>query len=169
MQQESPSTWTQETHCPPCSKCSLCWWGRGYPIQSWTGGYNHQVLTREVHPLSWSWMGVPPLKSNCSHLILLCSYNCFAIIHWIQPLPSERHGGTPHPDLGWSTPCLDLGWGTPPHPDLGWSTLQSRPGMGYPPSTGWDTCHPDLGWGTLSPLVWTDWKYYLPSSFGCGW
>ena len=59
------------------------------------------------------------------------------------PPPQSAEWGTLHPDLGWGIPHPDLGWAPPP---------PSRPEMGYPPS----------------PQVWTDWEYYLPSSFVCG-
>ena len=73
----------------------------------------------------------------------------------VQGVPNPRSGGTPSRPGQGGTP------GTPsPYLDLGWGTPLPGPGMGYPP-------YPDLRWGT--PLqVWTDWKYNLPSSFGCG-
>ena len=56
-----------------------------------------------------------------------------------------------------STPCLDLGRGTPshldlrreyPYPDLGRGyPLPSEPGKGYPHQEGWSTPY-QRGWGT---------------------
>ena len=51
--QESPPEWTQEAYHPPHSKCSLCWGGGGYPIQSW-GEVPHPDLPRG------NLAGVPP-------------------------------------------------------------------------------------------------------------
>ena len=52
-----------------------------------------------------------------------------------------------------------LGWGVP--------TLARRclPWLGVPTLTG-----DYLPWpGVPPPSMWTDWKHYLPPSFGCGW
>ena len=93
-----PLAWTQEAHCPPRSKCSLCWWGRGkvshpvldgggvpwvppsqvwtegYPIQSWMGG------TLGTPPFQ-VWMGGTPSSLGWG-------------VPWIPPVPG-LNGGYP--------------------------------------------------------------------------
>ena len=87
-QQESPSTWTQEAHRPPCSKYTLCCSSRGHLPPSWdlssTGRYplpcggtpfsgrgyplprqglppNLGRVTPHLHPsLTWTWEGSTP-------------------------------------------------------------------------------------------------------------
>ena len=141
-EQESPPAWTQEAYRPPCRKCSLCCSPNGgYPIQSWQGGY-----------LIQSWPGGYPIQSWPGG---------YPIQSWVRGYPSpcsdlgpDLDGGLPQvfsppgPGMGLLPPCPDLGWGTPSVQtwDGSWS------GMGYPPP----------------PQVWTDWNYYLLSSFGCG-
>ena len=76
-QQESPPAWTQEAHCPPRSKCSLCcsvqWGGveMGYPPYM---GYPPDM----GYPPTQTWDGVPPTQT------------------W--------DGVPPYPDLRWGTP-----------------------------------------------------------------
>ena len=166
--QESPSTWTQEAHRPPCSKCSLCWsvswWGRkgGVPIQSWMG-VPHPVFDRGIpsslgqggtqSSLGQGVPGLPPISWMGYH----------------QPGPGM---GYLHLDLGWgtpiswmgNTPCLDLGWGTP-HLDLGWGTPLMELGWGYPlsagPLMGYPPPGPGMGYRPINQMGylhqwWTD-------------
>ena len=69
---------------------------------------------------------------------------------WVPPpqtwdqVPPPRNWDWVPPTWTWDHPDLDLG------PLL--------PGPGTPPTWTWDP----------PPKVWTDWKYNLPSSFGCG-
>ena len=102
---------------------------------------------------------------------------------WGYPIPGPG-GGVPHPDLvggypryphlqTWDgvppPPCLDLGWGTPPaRPGMGYPP-PARPGMGYPPARLGMGYPPRPDWGTPRDVNWqTNWKQYLPPSFGCG-
>ena len=147
--QESPPAWTQEAYRPPCSKCSLCWWGRGYPIQS-RGGYPIQSWWGGTlgTPTIQNWLGKYPIQSWWGG-----GYPGY-------PPPSRPGMGHPPPS--------DLGWGIPPPSDLGCGTPTIIPGMGYPPHhQTWDGVPPtirpgmgyppppsDLEWGTPSPHRW---------------
>ena len=106
--------------------------------------------------------------------------------HWVPPstwgTPPDMgyppgHGVPPDmeylPDMGyppWDWVPPDLRCGTPTQT---WDGVPpTRHGMGYPlpPDLISEMGYPltsDLRWGTPPPQVWTDWKYYLPSSFGC--
>ena len=100
----------QESHCPPRSKCSLCWWGRGYPIQSWTEGY----------PLSWSWMGLSPCPD------LRRGY------YSPSTSPGQQNGVPPVQTWDGVTPPpprLDLAWGRPPPPPASVDKLQLLPSL----------------------------------------
>ena len=114
-------------------------WGTPLPtIQTWMG-----------YPPPQTWDGVPPHHPNLDS---------------VPPHPRPEMGN-PSPDLRWGTPPpphhpnLDR---VPPTPDLRWGT-PSRPEMEYPPPH-----HLDLDRVPPPRQVWTDWKYCLPPSFGCG-
>ena len=89
--------------------------------------------------------------------------------------PNRGGGEVPHPWWGylgyplsvWTwlgyTPCLHLAGGPPPHASwMGYPLPPLWTWLGYPPIWTWPWYPPPL------PKVWTDWKHYLPSSFGCG-
>ena len=91
--------------------------GTGYPPSPDLGwGYPHHQQDEvppgpdlgQGTPLIQIWDGVPP-----------------PIQTWDEVPPC--------PDLGWGTPCPDLGWFTPPHPDLGRGTPRLDLGWGTPP------------------------------------
>ena len=168
-----------QKHRPPRSKCSLCWWGWGVPHPVLDEGYS--ILLMEGFPLSqvWtegglyptqSWMGGTlwyPLPGYPPSQVWTRGY---LIQSWTEGTP-----GTPHPDLGWGTPCPDLGWGTPrpwigypSPPDKTWDGVPppSRLGMRYPSCP--DLSRPEMGYPPTPRQVWTDWNYYLPSSFKYG-
>ena len=139
--QESPPAWTQEAHRPPCSKCSLCWWGRGYPIQSWTGGYH--ILLMGGYPIQ-SWIGGG---------------------YWVPPVPGLD--GTPSILLMGGTPSSN-GWGYPrlPHPDFGWGTPHQQNGV--PPIRTWDRVPPSLDLGRGIPSPRPDLRWGTPPPHKCG-
>ena len=170
MKQESAPAWTQEAYRPPRSKCSLCcsvsWqregypihpgWEDGYPIQSWFGDTTTQSWWGTHPVLTWdlTWRGIPhPVLGGGGVPGYLLS------LTWDQ-----TWDGIPS--------CLDLEMGAPPIQTWDRGTLpQSRPGIGYPPVLAWDGIPPVSRTGYPPPFslqVKTDWKYYLPSSFGCG-
>ena len=127
---------------------------------------------------AWTPEAYLPPRSKCSL--------CWSVSWWQGggTLSSLDGGGDtlgyPHPDLGWAYP-LTAGWGVPPpsRPGMGYPISRvgypppSRPGMGYPLSgSGMGYPSPTQTWDGVvpppPPQVWTDWKYYLPSSFRCG-
>ena len=118
--QESSPAWTQEAHCPPGSKCSLCWsvfwWveGGGYP-SSLGRGVRHPILEGVPHPVL------------------------------------DR--GNPHQVLTRRVPLI--------HQQDGYPLIWTRDGVPPPPIQTRDRVAPPR-------QVWTDWKNYLASSFGCG-
>ena len=84
------------------------------------------------------------------------------------------NGVSPRPGMGYP-PRPGTGYPPLPRPEMGYPL--PRPEMGYPPTQTWDGVPPylDMRWGTpptqtwdgVPPLqVWTDWKNYLPLSFG---
>ena len=116
-------------------------------------------------------------------LLLLIKYSMCCPVPGVRGTPGgcPLTGSTPpHPDLargffGWVLPlwrgcpwleyplCPDLAGGTPGRAPPGWGTpILTCPG-GYPRRVP-----PILTWLRYPPQVWTDWKHYLPSSFGCG-
>ena len=144
--------WTQEAYCLLRSKYSLCCPSPGgYPIPR-----------LEIPHPRW---GVPILRYP-------------PILAWLGGTPSLARG-IPH-------------YGVPPERKLDQQKYYGME-MGYPPRKGmgpvkvlWDGdgVHPprkDMGqvevlgdgrWDTPPPpgMDWqTNWNYYLPSSFGCGW
>ena len=118
---------------------------------SWVGapwlGYPHPDLdggTPGRCPPGW---GTPP---------------CPDLAGGVPPMGAPWHG-YPCPDLARRVPWAGTPWlGYLPHPDLaGGYPRWVPPWLGYSPCL-------DLA-GVPPPLqVWTDWKHYLPSSFGCG-
>ena len=133
---ESPPAWMQEAYCPPRSKCSLCRWGGGYPIQSWwgvphavmVGGYSIQSWWGVPHPVivvggtpSSHGGGVPWVPSTI--------YTWLGVPHpvmvggtWGPPTIQTWLGYPPHPDLAGVPPTPDLAGRVPPTPDPGWGT-----------------------------------------------
>ena len=80
------------------------------------------------------------------------------------PIESRLGGGTPIQSWWWY-PHLGLGWGTTPPPP------PSGPAMGYPPSPDRPdglTLPPPPHTHPQSRCELTNWKEYLPLSFGCG-
>ena len=102
--------------------------------------------------------------SICCSILGEGTYLGRGYLPWDTPPPPDLAGGT---YLGWEGTYL----GIPP--------ILSRPGvptlargiptLGYPPSGPGQVTpsHLDLA-GVPPPPVWTDWKHYLPPSFGCG-
>ena len=166
IKQESPPAWTKEAYCPPRSKSSLCprsggvprprSWGYpipgpgGYPVPGLgctpsqvRGGVSHPDLVRGVPR-------VPPSRPGMGYP---------------SPLPRPGMGYLPPPGQTYiiyivflkmrtmrtPPPKPDLGWGTPPLPDLGWGTPLDLTGVPPPRDVNWQT----------------NWKQYLPPSFGC--
>ena len=130
-------------------------WGGGYPFPGpGRGGARGYPLPRS----RWGWVGGTPFPDPGGGYSLPRS-------RWkgggrgYTPPRSGKGVPPPHPNWTWEwvpvplcPPCLDLGRGyPPPHLDLG---------RRYPP-----TYQPD---GVPPPQMRTDWKYYLPPSFGCG-
>ena len=114
--------------------------GGGYPIKSW-----------------WWWWGTSPHHPDLARGVLPPSRpGWLGGVPQIPPPPS-RPGRPQVP------PTIQTWDGVSPHPDQGWGTPHSQTCDGVPlPPT-------DLGQGNPHPpQVWTDWKYYLPPSFGCG-
>ena len=123
--------------------------GGWYPIESWWGGVPIQ-----------SWRGVPHPDmmggTHSSH-----GGKGYPIQSWWGGNPSSHGGGGDTPSshgrgyLGYPPHHPDLAGVPPPHSDL----------AGVPPP------HPDLA-GVPPPnrgVNWqTNWKQYLPPSFGCG-
>ena len=84
-------------------------------------------------------------------------------LYWDRVPPPDLDLGPPWPGPGIPPPDMDLGppqtweppqtwtW-DPPYLDLDLGSPLPGPGLWTPPP----------------PKVWTDWKYNLPSSFGCG-
>ena len=145
IEQESPPAWTQEAHRPPRSRSKylLFRWG-GVPPQTWDG----------VPPPSK--VGVPPQR-------------------WGTPF---QGWGTPPPVQGWIRypPCPRLDW-VPPPPVQGWIRYPHPPIQGwieYPPPkkkvwTDWNKeFNPKHGVPPPPGCGLTNWKQYLPPSFGCG-
>ena len=146
-----------------CYPILSCWgyphpaWQRGgTPIQSWWGEGGYPILTWLGYPPS-GWMGYSPSS-------------------WVGVLPIRLDGGTPL--LGWmevSSPIRLDGVSPSPHQDwigvlpirLDGGTPHQLDGFPHWAGSGYPPIRTD---GSTPPpsRVWTDWKYYLPSSFGCG-
>ena len=165
---QSPPAWTQEAYCPPRSKCSLCWWGGvPHPVMGGTqsshdGGVPHPVMggTPSSHD------GGYPSSHDGE----------YPSSHDGVGYPIQSRWGVPHPVIRGYPPPSRPGWGTPP-------TTQTWPGYllhhldlaGVPPTTiqtwsGYPPAPSRPGQGTPPRGVdWqTNWKQYLPPSFGCG-
>ena len=173
LKQESPPAWTQETYRPLLIKYSLLHGtlvSGGYPRQvpPWLGD-PHPDLARGVpqvgtpHPDLTGGGGYPgrcPLAGVPSHPDLARGYPRWVPSGWGTPPPCPDLARGVYP--GQAPPC----WGTP-HPDLAGGNPGRHPLAGVPPS--------DLAgvpaiwtWPGSPHQVWTDWKHYLPSSFGYG-
>ena len=168
----------QETYPPPHSKCSLCRGGvthlrsegypipglggvphlrfKGVPVQG-AGGIPSQVWG--VTPSQVQGDPIPGLGGTLSHVQggTLSQVWGDPILTWsggtlgISPVQTwDGVPPSPEPDMEWGTPQPDLGWGTPPT----WYGVFPQTWLGYPPPR-------DVNWET-------NWKQYLPPSFGCG-
>ena len=186
----------QEAYCPPCSDYSFCcpnW----VPPLTWLGGVPYlgnpppsqgtppgrvppcqgtppqgtpparyppcQVPPLPGYPPSWTWQGTPLAGPGRVPPLGVCPMAFWEMLQSIMgygyTLPPAGPGRVPPPPR-----CVTHGilgnvakhygiWVPPPGvwPMAFWEMLQSIMGYGYPP-----------------PQVWTDWKHYLPPSFGCG-
>ena len=112
----------------------------------WLGGVvPHPVLDGGYPIQSWRW-GSTPIQS------------------W-RGVPNSADGegypGVPQSQV-WTGGTPFWSWMGYPHPISRIGCPPSGPEMGYPRIQTWDGVPP------APPQVWTDWNYYLPSSFGCG-
>ena len=129
-------------------------------LEKFTCSFIFLNLLTEVHHISF-------IISQSSHILQEsppawtqeayrppCSKYSLCCPNWVPPprqgTPSGRVPPRPPPQ---GTPPSWTWQGTPPGcPMVFWVMLQSIMGYGYGPP----------------PQMWTDWKHYLPPSFGCG-
>ena len=148
--QESPPAWTREAYRPPRSHCNFLLFGGG-------GSLNQKFFSQSEHVSSQIWcqkffpllrLGPPPQKSET-----------------FGPPPENLRLGTP-PQKIWDLgpPPENLRPGTPPRKFWDLGPPPSMVGSGTPaplPGPGPGTPHRGVDWHT-------EWKFNLPSSFGCG-
>ena len=159
------------------------------PIQTWLDGVSPHHDRMEYPPPSRPGQGVPwvlPHHPDLAGVTLLPSRPYQGYPRYPTHHPDLARVPPHHPDLARVPPSPPSrpGWGTPHHPDLAGipphhPDLARVPliqtWLGYPPH------HPDLAWYLPPPIqTWpvypplrgvdwqTNWKQYLPPSFGCG-
>ena len=133
-------------------------------VLSWRGGGGYP---RQAPPPQ---LGVPPPNPDLARGVPQVGAPWLGVLH---PRPDLARGVPRQVPPGWGTPPSWPGQGVPRvgTPWLGYPHPQSRPGHGGTPGghpLGWGTPLSGPGRGTPPPQVWTNWKHYLPSSFGCG-
>ena len=130
-----PPAWMQEAYRPQRIKYSIAVLSRGKGVPTLARGYLPQGTP------SWPGQGVPYLGVPPLNLA--------------GEVPTLTGGGGNYLGVPPSWPgrgCTYFGQGYLP-----WGTPSSGPGQGTPPPPQYGP-----GWGTPFPLVWTDWKHYLP-------
>ena len=136
--QENLPAWMQEPYRPPRSKCSPC-----CSVSWWKVGGGWWRGGQGGTPSSPNGEGTPSsLDGEVLHPVLTGGTLGYHLLTTIGQMgvPHQPDGGTPHQE--------------------GWGVTHPIKLDGVPPVSQMEV-HPP-------PQVWTDWEYYLPSSFECG-
>ena len=114
--------------------------------------YNYQVL-EPLHSHLYYEQESPPAWTQEAYRLQQFKYSiCCPIREGVPTLAGGRYLGVTPPS------CPDMAKGGSRYLGRGWGRY-----LGVPLSPSLWPC-----WGTPPSPVWTDWKHYLPPSFGCG-